>query len=263
MAAAQMGGAGGSYDGNGGDQPSTGGYGGSSGSGGFDYSSLPIFQKMNKVLIAHATLATLAWAFFFPLGGILLRTIHSKSTWKIHASVQILAFIMFTAAVGMGIWLAKQYQGYIHLWNDPHIIIGLLIFALAALQPAMGFVHHLLFIRRANGKRTNVGRIHLWLGRILIVLGIINGGLGLRLAGSSPFQSQTTTRKAEIGYSIGAGIMFLLYALVSITAEAKRDAGRRGLWRGKSCRSSSTDDVLYEEESRVRHTPVGSMVESR
>lgn len=138
---------------------------------------------------------------------------------------------MFTAAVGLGIWLAKQFDQYADLWHDPHVIIGLVVFALAFFQPILGGVHHHIFKTKGVGRRTIYAYAHLWLGRALITLGIINGGLGLRLAGKGQMQSQETTRRAEIAYGVLAGLAWLVYVAVMVWAELPRkggDGSRRG-----------------------------------
>ena len=70
--------------------------------------------------------------------------------------------------------------------------------------------------------RTPIGRVHLWVGRSLIVLGMINGGLGIRLASFSPFQTGETTRKAKIAYGVIAAVMFVLYVVLVVVFEIKR-----------------------------------------
>ena len=49
------------------------------------------------------------------------------------------------------------------------------------LAAAGGFLQHLAF--RKHQRRTIVGQIHMWVGRALITLAFINGGLGLQLTG--------------------------------------------------------------------------------
>lgn len=55
---------------------------------------------------------------------------------------------------------------------------------------------------------------HIWLGRILITLGIINGGLGLRLANN--------TKTGEIAYGVVAGIIWLVWMVAAVYGEIKR-----------------------------------------
>lgn len=121
------------------------------------------------------------------------------------------------------------------MWQDPHTKLGVAILILAFLQPIIGLIHHVIYKRRAtaakNGTsskmpgRTVPGYMHLWLGRLLIVLGMINGGLGLRLASQSPLQNNTNTK--AIAYGVGAGIMFLLYIAFVVFGERRRSRERK------------------------------------
>lgn len=56
---------------------------------------------------------------------------------------------------------------------------------------------------KKHGGRNAVSHSHIWFGRILLALGIINGGLGLRLASSSTAW--------VVAYSVIAGLMTVLY----------------------------------------------------
>ncbi len=49
---------------------------------------------------------------------------------------------------------------------------------------------------------------HVWLGRVLITLGIINGGLGLRYAAD--------TKKGEIAYGVIAGVVWVAWVGVVV-----------------------------------------------
>ena len=237
-----------------GEQP----YSDGSAASGYEFQS---YQKTDKILIGHGTLASLALVLLFPLGNILLRLIPSKSAWKIHTAVQTLGFVSFAAAVGMGLWLAKQADEYIAIWRNPHVVIGLIVFTLMLFQPAFGYFHHVVFVKRANGRRTYWGWIHVWQGRVLIVLGIVNGGLGLRLVSQSPVQSATTTRKAEIGYSVTAGVMFLLYASIAAWSEVKRFGKHaRGAARDEDNQTTSSENTLQSHEYKVYRTNDGPIL---
>lgn len=62
-------------------------------------------------------------------------------------------------------------------------------------------------------KGTTPGFMHLWLGRALLVLALVNGGLGIRLSSARGAQNASRTLVAAIGYGVGAGIMLVLYVL--------------------------------------------------
>ena len=53
----------------------------------------------------------------FPLGAILIRLLDSPYTVRVHYIIQICAFAIFVASVGMGIWMAKwtNLVGLIHV----------------------------------------------------------------------------------------------------------------------------------------------------
>lgn len=156
---------------------------------------------------------------------------------RLHILFQIFAYVVFVAAAGMGIWLAVQAQPYFDVWGYAHPIIGLVILALATIQPFTGWIHHRIFRSRARASettdggprpgRTAWGRWHLWLGRGLITLAIINGGLGLKILEDSPFQPEEVTRNAEIGYGVAAGSIWCIYVFVTLLWEVRRSARRR------------------------------------
>ena len=198
----------------------------------------PALRMSDNILIIHAVLAVFAWAFFVPVGAILLRlNIQSGRLLKIHGYSQMFSYLMYIVAAGLGIWLARESAKYKPTWSDPHPIIGLVILGVALFQPFLGLIHHDLFKKQLlrwkvgmstqKPGRTIWGRLHVWIGRGLITLGVINGGFGIRLAGKSPFQDEATTKKAYIGYGIVAGLMWLLWAGVSVLFEYRRTARER------------------------------------
>jgi hypothetical protein len=107
----------------------------------------------------------------------------------------------------------------------------------ALFQPFFGLIHHGLFKKQLLRWRAGVsiqkpgrtvwGRTHVWIGRSLVTLGVINGGFGIRLASKSPLQDAATTRKAYIGYGVVAGLIWLVYAGVSTLFEYRRTARER------------------------------------
>ncbi|KAH6644678.1 integral membrane protein [Boeremia exigua] len=182
-------------------------------------------SSRQKVLIAHGVLASLAFVILFPVGSILIRLGSFRGAWLIHGLFQVFAYLVYTAAVGIGIWLAQQAPAEVGLLDSYHPIIGLFLFATLIFQPIMGYVHHLKY--KKYQRRTLWSYGHLWLGRVAITLGMINGGLGLLLAydaplGFAPSQGQV------IAYGIIAAIMWLLYVTAAVIGERRRSiAGRK------------------------------------
>ena len=65
---------------------------------------------------------------------------------------------------------------------------------------------------------------HKWLGRIVIVIGIVNGGLGMRQSG--PVGEPWVPNYAPVAYSVVAAVVFLIYAgFVVGTALRKKNVG--------------------------------------
>jgi hypothetical protein len=84
-------------------------------------------------------------------------------------------------------------------------------------QPFLGYVHHVKFKRLL--RRTWWSHTHLWVGRLAITLGIINGGFGLHLAAAPT--------GAVAGYSAIAGIIWLVWMFCAVSHEARRRRGER------------------------------------
>ena len=95
--------------------------------------------------------------------------------------------------------LADQFVMQLH--NNTHPILGTVIVAGLLLQPFLGFINHWNF-RKTQGP-TAWTHIHVWYGRILVLLGMINGGLGLKLAANST--------GGMIAYGVIAGVIGVTY----------------------------------------------------
>ncbi len=159
--------------------------------------------------IAHGVMACLAFVVLFPSGAILMRLASFPGLVWVHAAFQIFAWLVFIAAFGLGIHIANEGK----LLNGYHPIIGIVIFVIIFFQPILGLIHH-IFCKKYN-RRTVWSHGHLWLGRIVITLGIINGGLGLDYANDA-------STGARIGYGVVAAIMWLAWVTATIIGEKRR-----------------------------------------
>lgn len=119
-----------------------------------------------------------------------------------------------------------QYSGRLHT------ILGTLLFALIWLQPIFGYIHHRLFVQK--GQKTLIGHLHVWYGRILLVLAVVNGGLGLHLAHN--------TQVGKIVYGLVAGLIGVLYASsIVCTRLSKQDAPTLEVHLSRGIGSNITD----------------------
>ena len=195
-------------------------------------------SKNHKILLAHAILSILAFALLLPLGAILIRlTLPRLPLLNLHGLWQITALLIYAIAFGLGLWLKDRIGSarLTHKWFDPHAYIGYILLGMLALQPLFGYAHHVIFKTRflavqagephakAPG-RTIVTHAHLWIGRILIPLGIINGALGIKASWSkaNPLQTVKESKIAMIIYCVGAGVVYLIYFAICVRHEYKR-----------------------------------------
>jgi len=190
----------------------------SSGSSSSDGSSSGAGDSMlsKNIHYAHGIIMSVAFVILFPLGAIIIRTLHHPKTLWIHAAIQVFSWIAVLSGMGLGLWLALNMQEL----NTTHAVIGLVVSTTLVIQPIGGLLHHSLYKR--HQKRTAVSYGHIWLGRALITLGAINGGLGLQLAANA-------SSSELVAYGVVAGLVYALYALVvAVTGVAKRKQRKDG-----------------------------------
>jgi hypothetical protein len=152
-------------------------------------------------------MAPIAFVILFPFGAIAIRIMSFRNLVWFHAGWMVFTYIIVLASMGMGVWIAVATNQI----DTTHSIIGLVVVGSLLVQPVTGLVHHLLF--RHRGRPNAATYPHIWWGRAIITLGIINGGLGLQLT------ENTTT--GEIVYGVVAGAMWLLWMAVILLAFIK------------------------------------------
>ncbi|EGX46858.1 hypothetical protein AOL_s00097g284 [Orbilia oligospora ATCC 24927] len=158
--------------------------------------------RIARMLKIHGILMGLAFAVFFPLGAIIIRLMPGPHKADIHMIVQVVGFALSVAGLAYGVLLAEDLR-YL---KETHPIIGMVVMGGLFFQPIVGLIHHWLF--KAKGKRTILAYIHTYWGRAILILGIVNGGLGLQLADN--------TTGGTIAYSVVAGVMGLAWLAASV-----------------------------------------------
>ncbi|KAL9612977.1 MAG: hypothetical protein Q9167_002454 [Letrouitia subvulpina] len=182
-----------------------------------------------NALIAHGVLMSLTFVIFFPLGAILLRTLALDNLISLHGRFQAFAYVVALAGMGLGIYIAVRPT---YLINKYHPVIGLVVIGLLTIQPVLGTLQHKVW--RQEGRRSVWGLAHAGLGRVVLTLAIINGGLGFRLAGN--------TRGGEIAYGVVAGLVWVVWMAVASRAEVKKAReGPRGAVGGKKVGNGSPE----------------------
>lgn len=169
-----------------------------------------------NILIAHGVIMSLAWVIFFPLGALIIRAISARYTIHMHSITQIFAYVLALIGMSLGIYVALKPDNVI---SDYHPVIGLVVMGLATVQPILGSVHHSIY--KTQGRPTWWATAHVTLGRVVITLAIINGGLGLRYAGQST--------KVEIAYGVVAGLIWLGWMATAVWTEVKKARARKSV----------------------------------
>ncbi|KAF5667414.1 cellobiose dehydrogenase [Fusarium denticulatum] len=145
---------------------------------------------------AHGVIMAVVFLVGFPIGSVLMPLL---GKWLIHASWQIIAFVGMWIGFGIGKIAADRDGDWFH---EPHVILGTIVCVLMIVQPVLGWVHHRNYVKYQ--RRTTISYGHIWYGRGIMIVGIINGGIGLQLS--------STSTGLIVGYSIVGILVSAIYA---------------------------------------------------
>jgi hypothetical protein len=67
-------------------------------------------RNQRKMLIAHGTLAALAFVILFPTGAIAMRLLSFHGLIWFHAAWQIFTYLVYIAGFGLGVYLASEME---------------------------------------------------------------------------------------------------------------------------------------------------------
>lgn len=193
-------------------------------------------SKMRTMLIGHGILAALAFVILFPSGAIVLRLAHFPGVIWLHAAFQIFAYLVYIAGFGLGVYAALEMD----LMNDYHPILGVCILLAILIMPVLGQVHHKMF--KKYGHRTGWSYAHIWVGRIAITLGIINGAMGLKEADDLNAGLGST---AGMWAYVVVGLIMWLAWMASIYIAGKR--------KKAAAANASAAPVKLESQRRRHH----------
>jgi len=205
---------------------------GSSSSSGSSNGALP--NDFVTVRMAHAIMAPVAFVLFFPLGAMAIRLLSFRGVVWFHAGWMVFTYIIVLGSMGMGLWIAVVSDQL----DTTHSIIGLVVVGGLLLQPISGLTHHLLY-KRTGG--ANVATYpHIWWGRAIVTLGIINGSLGLSLSDN--------TSTGHIAYGAVSIIMWVLWMGVILVSFIKtKNKGEKGHVYGTEMQNTSTERMRYPD----------------
>ncbi|KAH7070323.1 hypothetical protein BKA63DRAFT_568715 [Paraphoma chrysanthemicola] len=175
--------------------------------------------------IAHGILMSLVVLIWFPLGVFLLRLLKIKHTVRWHALWQSIGLAVLLSGTGFGALLSQKSNQS----SESHVLLGAVIVVLFLLMPVIGWLHHKHFA--ATGKKDFKSPLHVWGGRILLLLALANGITGLQLSKEK--------KSVYIVYGVIAGVCVVVYAGM--------------LWLRKHALATNVEELETEmQESRQR-----------
>ncbi|TKA82550.1 hypothetical protein B0A55_02284 [Friedmanniomyces simplex] len=144
-------------------------------------------------------------------------------------------------------WLRNGGQCVGKSLTSTHQLLGLLLLAFILIQFGLGLTHHLLFKRykanRSHPPAAYLRKLHLILGPATIVLALVNGGLGLNLAGDT---------SARIPYTIVVAVLGIGFLLVR---------GYLYLFQ-RAAAPYAPDEEVLEQYRRTNSFGVGSLMDT-
>ncbi|KAK6353196.1 hypothetical protein TWF696_005181 [Orbilia brochopaga] len=197
-----------------------------------------LITKRKNYVIAHAIIMSITFIILFPLGGIIIRLLRHtiRQAVYLHVALQVLSFSLSIAGLATGVVASSILEShFIH----SHQVIGVVIMILLFFQIILGTSHHMVY--KVKRKRTWLSYGHIWLGRTAIIMGIVNGGLGL------PIANATLPPKAI--YAGAAAIVFAVYLMgygVIKFWEFKMGIGKK-----------DKDEIRKEQLAAARHAADG------
>ena len=153
----------------------------------------------------------LGHAVLMPIAVILLAVGTSAMAAKIphslrtHGAIQLLAVVLLVIGLPLGVVISGRLQGH---FTYAHQILGIVIFGLVILQAFNGTLNHLIYRSRGLTSRPWWNYVHIWTGRVIVLVGVVNVGLGLML----PY-TEVATKWAIVWW-----VLAFVFVLIMMTA---------------------------------------------
>ncbi|EHA55273.1 hypothetical protein MCOR27_001031 [Pyricularia oryzae] len=137
----------------------------------------PRSGKRDWSALFHGIIMIFCFVGLLPFGLIVLR-VGNWPRW--HAVNQSIALAGIITGFGLGVHISFKYNRSRN-FNNPHQVIGILIFIFMFAQFVLGYLHHRMY-KQNEGKGSPLAPFHIWLGRTVMIMGVINGFLGFPFA---------------------------------------------------------------------------------
>ncbi|KAJ5542564.1 hypothetical protein N7535_004986 [Penicillium sp. DV-2018c] len=137
----------------------------------------------HSIIIAHGVIATIVFLGIVPTSTLIIRYYSRWNPYwafKLHAWCQVLTLLLTTVVFVLG-WFAVGPKRSL---TNPHHGIGLAIYVLVIFQVLWGWFLHKKESRRQRLTIPLKLVLHRWIGRAVVLIGIVQIPLGLTLYGS-------------------------------------------------------------------------------
>ncbi|KAK2772830.1 hypothetical protein FQN53_004435 [Emmonsiellopsis sp. PD_33] len=131
--------------------------------------------KSNPIPAIHGFLMVVAFYILFPFGVIAMRSGSPKS-YKYHWIIQLIASLFTLCGLILGLVMNHRIST-VHQW------IGISLGTYLFIQALLGWQHHRVFVRIR--RRHWASYLHIWLGRLTLILGWTNIITGMLLSRTS------------------------------------------------------------------------------
>ena len=127
--------------------------------------------SVQTMVIIHAILFVGSFFVLFPLGVIALRW---RGWFKAHWLLQLIATAICAFGLMVGVAISIMSVEYAS-FDEAHQIIGIAVVAVLLVQAVLGYLHHANY--KKLGQRAMVSHAHLWTGRVIILVGMVDSVL--------------------------------------------------------------------------------------
>lgn len=148
-------------------------------SGTSNINTTPLPSSFSALVIIHAICLAGSFLLLFPVGVMLLRWFGLfKFHWMLQVAASAICFLGLICAIAMSV-IDPEFASF----NQAHQILGIIAVAVLFPQIYFGYAHHRNY--KKLGQRTTISHFHLWSGKLIVLLGMVNAVIGFVLAGSN------------------------------------------------------------------------------
>ncbi|XMA17515.1 hypothetical protein WAI453_010306 [Rhynchosporium graminicola] len=155
--------------------------------------------------IIHGAVLGASFMMFYPIGVVIIHGSSLRNAFTYHWILEVSLTTTCILTIGSGVYLSPsgvKFRDYLGM----HQMLGGLVCCGLILQILSGYRHHVTFLRTIRKSWWSHG--HIWLGRVVLTLGVVNTKLGLDCSGSQG-------RVVILWWtSLGAYVACLVYILV-------------------------------------------------